>query len=329
MRVPLQIVSADTEILRAGSRLIWALIAAMAVAAAATYWQTGLTITWHTFPTIPAAIAGCAALTLFYRCCRPDPGIIYATELITQILLIIFLGSLLAYSAATVGLPYRDTDLFAADRWLGFDLQAYLGFVDARPWLARLSLIVYTTMLWQAALVFAVLTLTRRTERLQDFAVTLVVSLLITIAIFALFPALGWFGYLQVDRATYPNLTLLTTFVEHVEAVRSGALRAVPIDDIRGLISFPSFHAAAAGLAVWALWPVRYIRWPLLVLDTLMVASTPIEGGHYLVDVIGGFGVTACSVLIAVVIRRVIDARSAMGTSGTVGIGAPAPHEIF
>lgn len=78
-----------------------------------------------------------------------------------QILLIIFLGSLLAYGAATSHLPYRDAHLLAADRWLGFGLQAYLSFVNARPWLASLSLVAYTTMLWQAALIFAVLTLTR------------------------------------------------------------------------------------------------------------------------------------------------------------------------
>ena len=61
---------ADSEVLRAGSRLIWMLIAAMAVAAAAIVWAAGLSITWQAFSTVAVAIAaimGCAAVTSFYR----------------------------------------------------------------------------------------------------------------------------------------------------------------------------------------------------------------------------------------------------------------------
>jgi membrane-associated phospholipid phosphatase len=328
MRVTLNVVSADSDVLRAGSRLLWALIAAMAAAAATACWTAGLSITWQNFPTIPAAIAGCAALASFYRFFRPDPPIVYATELITQILLIIFLGELLAYGAAASGMPYRDGELLAADRWLGFDLQAYLGFVDSRPWLVSVSLVAYMTMLWQAPIVFVVLSLSARVERLQDFALSLVVSLVVTIAIFALFPALGWYGYLRVEPAAFPHLSFFATFVSHLEAVRGGTLRAIPIDDIRGVISFPSYHAAAAALAVWALWPIRLIRWPLMMVNAVMVASTPIEGTHYLVDVIGGLAVSAGSVLFVVWIRHAINRRcAARGREAKTLIG-PATADL-
>jgi membrane-associated phospholipid phosphatase len=297
------IVLVDTDILRAGSRLVWMLIAAMAVATAAVLWAAGLSITWKIFPYVPAAIIACGAVNLLYRFFRPDPAIVYATELITQILLIGLVGGLLAYGAAASGLPYHDAELLAADRWLGFDLQWYLGFVDSRPWLAWLSFIAYNTMLWQAPIVFFVLLLTRHVERLQSFAASLAISLVITIAIFALFPALGWHGYL------FPDLSFVRDFVPHLKEVRSGALRAIPVDDIRGIISFPSYHAAVAMLAVWALWPVRFIRWPTLMLNVLMIASTPIEGAHYFVDVIGGLVVGACAVLVAVRMRDAIGRR--------------------
>lgn len=327
----MRVISADSDVLRAGSRLVWMLIAAMAFAAATACWAAGLSITWQTFPTIPAVIAGCAAVTLFYRFFRPDPGILYATELITQILLIIFLGELLAYDAAAAGLPYRDAELLAADRWLGCNLQAYLGFVDSRPWLARLSLVAYMTMLWQAPIVFAILSLAGRVERLQDFAVSLIVSLEVTIVIFALFPARGWYGYLHIDPTAFPHLTFFATFVSHLEDVRGGVLRAIPIDDIRGVISFPSYHAAAAVLAVWALWPIRFIRWPLLILNVLMIASTPIEGTHYFVDVIGGIAVSACSVLVVVWTRHAIDrhcTQSAHIHSIAEGLAGPASANL-
>jgi len=318
---------ADSEVLRAGSRLIWMLIAAMAVAAAAVIWAAGLSITWQAFSTVAVAIAaimGCAAVTSFYRFFRPDPVIVYATELITQIFLIVFLGELLAYGAAVSGLPYRDAELLAADRWLGFDLHWYLGFVDSRPWLARLGLIAYGTMLWQAPIVFVVLSLALRFEQLQGFALSLIVSLVITITIFTLFPALGWYGYLHIDPAAFPHLSFFATFIPHLEDLRSGALRAIPIDDIRGIISFPSYHAAAAVLAVCALWPIRFIRGPLLLLNVLMIASTPIEGTHYFIDIVAGFAVGVSSVLVAVRIRRAIRHHCSDSARSRSVAGRPA-----
>jgi membrane-associated phospholipid phosphatase len=314
----LNVVLADTETLRTGSRLVWLFIAAMAAMTAAFYLAMGLSVTWEVFPKVPAAIVICVALTLFYRFFRPDPAIFYATELMGQILLISVLGGLLTYGAAAVGLPYRDAQLLAADRWLGFDVKWYLSFVNSRPWLAQISLIAYVTMGWQAIIVFFVLLFTRRIERLQDFAMSMVVSMVITSVVFSLFPALGWDVYLHIDHAEFPNISFIMHYVPYLEAVRSGALRAIPVDAMHGIISFPSYHAAVAVIAVWALWPVRLFRWPLLILNALMIASTPIQGTHYLFDVIGGLAVCACTLLIVGYVRRTIHhhrAESAFGQS--------------
>ncbi len=307
----LHVVLADTGNLRTGSRLVWTLIAAMAAFTVAIFWAKGLSITWQTFPTTPVAIVICAALTLFYRSLRPDPAIFYATELLAQILLISVLGGLLTYGAASLAFSFRDAELLAADRWLGFDVQWVLGFVDSRPWLAQLSLIAYVSMGWQAIIVFFVLLLTRRVERLQDFAMSLVISMVITSAIFSLFPARGWDVYLGIDHAQFPHVSFIMHYVPYLEAVRSGALRAIPVDAMHGIISFPSYHAAVAVIAVWAFWPVRFLRWPLLILNVLMIASTPIQGTHYFVDVVGGLAVSACTLLAVGYIRRTIHRRCA------------------
>ena len=44
---------------------------------------------------------------------------------------------------------------------------------------------------------------------------------------------------------------------------------------ITGIVSFPSFHAASAVLYIWALWPVRYVGGAAVILNLLMMASTP------------------------------------------------------
>src|SRR5262245_60537148 len=56
------------------------------------------------------------------------------------------------------------------------------------------------------------------------------------------------------------------THVHTLEALRSGAMSVVRLDDLEGLITFPSFHTANAILFAWALWPVRYLRLPVLAL---------------------------------------------------------------
>ncbi len=278
----------------------------MAVGAAAACWAGGLSVDCQTLPSLVVVVAISAPVALFYRVLRPDPGIFYSAESITQIFLISILGALLAYGAAAAALPYRDAELLAADRWLGFHPRAYLDFIYAHPVLVMLFPLVYLSMVYQPAIVFIVLTLTRRISRLHDFAVALVASLVITIAIFALFPARGWYGYLGIDPAAYPRLMLFWNFVPHLDAVRNGTLHAIPLGDLRGIVSFPSYHTAAAMLAVWSVWPVRFVRWPMLALNAFMVASAPVEGAHYFIDILGGLGVGVCAILVAVWTRHAL-----------------------
>jgi len=106
--------------------------------------------------------------------------------------------------------------------------------------------------------------------------------------------------------------------------VREGTLRAVPLGDLRGVISFPSYHTAAAVLAIWAVWPVRFARWPMLILNVLMVASAPVEGAHYLVDIIGGALVGVCSAAAAAWTVPALRSRWAEGARSRSAVAAAA-----
>jgi membrane-associated phospholipid phosphatase len=74
--------------------------------------------------------------------------------------------------------------------------------------------------------------------------------------------------------------------------------RVVDHSSFTGLITFPSYHAAAAVIFSWALWPTR-LRWPLLVVNVLMTASAIIVGSHYLIDIIAGCVVAAIAISVA------------------------------
>jgi len=59
-------------------------------------------------------------------------------------------------------------------------------------------------------------------------------------------------------------------------------------DNAEGIISFPSLHAALAVLFIFALWPVKWLRWIALSINLVMIAATPVDGSHYFTDIIAG-----------------------------------------
>jgi membrane-associated phospholipid phosphatase len=79
--------------------------------------------------------------------------------------------------------------------------------------------------------------------------------------------------------------------------IRDGSLRVLDLPELGGIVTFPSFHAAAAAIYVWALWPVRFARWLGLLSNSAMLVATPIGGGHFLADVIAGIAVVVLSIV--------------------------------
>ena len=53
-----------------------------------------------------------------------------------------------------------------------------------------------------------------------------------------------------------------------------------------------------------AAWPMARLRWPVLVLTSAMLLATPVEGTHYLADMLAGAAVAMVAVLTVAAIRR-------------------------
>jgi membrane-associated phospholipid phosphatase len=58
-----------------------------------------------------------------------------------------------------------------------------------------------------------------------------------------------------------------------------------------------------------AFWPVPIARWVSAVANSLMLAATPIDGSHYLVDVLAGVAVAVVCLLAA---RKFVSRTIAM-----------------
>jgi len=54
----------------------------------------------------------------------------------------------------------------------------------------------------------------------------------------------------------------------------------------------------------WAVIPMHRLRWCVFVLNILMVAGTPVDGGHYFIDLVGGAIVAGAAILCAGLLQR-------------------------
>jgi len=231
---------------------------------------------------------------------KPDTRVAFILGATGQILLIPVLMTPLIYVAAAINLPLQDTLFNGLDHALGLDWVAYFNFIYHRYALLYAAVIAYGMIGWPIFAVPIALGWTRQYRRLQEFTLAFGIALVVTTVVAALLPGIGTYAFYNV----FPDPKIFTPgaymdFLHAYPQVRDGSLRVLAYSHFTGLITFPSFHAAAAALYVWAFWPVRRLGVTMLVVNLAMMAATPIGGGHYFFDVIAGIAIAAGSVLAA------------------------------
>jgi len=171
-------------------------------------------------------------------------------------------------------------------------------------------------MTQQEALAFGVpvvLGAARRYRRLQEFILAFVLALVATTMVSTLVPAIGVYDQIGLTLSDYPNFTpgAYLAQLHDLPLVRDGSLRELDILKLTGIITFPSFHSAAAVLYLWALWGVWWIRPAALGASGAMLRSTPLGGGHYFVDVFAGMAIAVLAIAAARQTSRWLTAPAA------------------
>jgi len=260
-----------------------------------------------------AAYARLAALSLllwlasiFYDRVRRAPSI--AAMFFGTAFLIAFSASfsVLNYFLLTVAHARIDAQLAGIDRAIGVNWPAMVMAMAPHPVINGILRVCYESVLPQVALLLICLGWRGQTKALHEFCVALAVGAALTIAFWTLFPSFGAFSVYELPRSISAHLSLsLDQHYAHdlVQLLVNGPGRISP-RDVKGLIGFPSFHAAMAVLVVWYGRTVPYARWPLVVWNVLVLLATPIQGGHHVVDVLGGLAVVAISIALTARLSR-------------------------
>lgn len=250
---------------------------------------TGLAalLRWRDSPRLAAAIEGCALL-------------IAASMAVACLTLLL----------ATIGYPYRDAELQAADELL-FPFLSWPDLAHSLAGQAELTAAmcrIYLTLLWQPFVLVAALAAANKIQLLWRFLHAWALALIACAAIFALVPAETAYVHYGFTPADLPHLAVNAGWwpAEILDQLRAGQLRELGTAKISGLITFPSFHTAAAVLLAWGFRQIPVVGVLFVLLNIAMIATVPLIGSHYFVDVLGG-GIVA---LVAIAGSRAADAAS-------------------
>lgn len=225
-------------------------------------------------------------------------AVAHFAEYAITFMLIGLLGAVGSYPVSAASRGFHDPALQAIDNALHFDWLAWYTLVAAHPVLQIAGHVAYEAIYLTPAIIFGYFAWTGRRREAQTMLATFWVAAAITLAMFYFMPAVGPFAYLWHGPIPYMPASELWQ-PELIPAMRHHAMQVIDLGQLRGLVSAPSFHTAGAVLYIAIAWPYRRLRWPVLAINAMMLLATPVEGTHYLADMLGGAAValTALSVI--------------------------------
>ena len=158
--------------------------------------------------------------------------------------------------------------------FFGFDRTPLVDWWMTREMLFTSTRWIYHTLVFQPQILIATLFALGMADRGWRFLAAWCLTLLVDVALFPLFPALGSPPY-------------FLDFMDVFNGSRDGSLRLLDAQALTGIITFPSFHAGAAVLLGWGFGRIPKIGPAMVALNVLMFLSALIAG-HYLIDLIAG-----------------------------------------
>jgi membrane-associated phospholipid phosphatase len=232
--------------------------------------------------------------------------------------------SVLNYFLLTVAGGSVDALFARADLALGFDWRVVMALVADHPRANLVLRVAYDAVLPQIAVLVVCLGCFGRWEKIYPFCLAIALGAAVTIGFWTLFPSFGAFAVydLPAEVAARINVALDGAYARELKMLLATGPGHIAPDQVKGLIGFPSFHAVLAVLAAWYARSLRFLYWPILVLTALMLLATPIEGGHHLVDVLGGIALAMASAWLA---DRILPMRLETPATKAIRPGASGP----
>ncbi len=196
--------------------------------------------------------------------------------------------------------PLIDEALFAVDKALGYEWDKIVGWAARHPEISYFLSRIYLSSFPQLFALMIFLGLTRRSDTLHHFLLTMMLSSLMTIAFWLIWPSFGPSAYLSIAPEVAASAGLVVTPEYGAALLRLAEHGPGTVQQhlVLGTVAFPSYHIIMSLLVVWFA-RGTWMFWPALLLNLPMIPATLIHGGHHVIDLPGGLLVFACAVLLA------------------------------
>jgi membrane-associated phospholipid phosphatase len=199
-----------------------------------------------------------------------------------------------------------DDNLARVDAALGFNWLSFLAAANSEPWLGTMLVAAYHSLGVQLPALGLILVTLRREERLLEFIGLFAFTFLLTAMGMALVPAAGAYAYFNPRPELFESFTRHAGMWHYAELMklRSGEPFVFLADNVRGMVTFPSFHTVLGIIIAYALRGFRWLFAPVAILNAVMIVSTLPEGGHHLVDVLAGIAIALIGLTLVRTLER-------------------------
>lgn len=214
--------------------------------------------------------------------------------------------NVISYFGLTIAGPRIDNFLASIDRLAGVYWPALIAFAARYPAVNNILLYVYQLSVWQTVVVIAALGRKDRVGTVEQLCLALVLCGIVTIGVWIMFPSFGAITVygLPAGIAGKLPLSLDQNYAHELLRLWTDGPGLISPLTVKGLVGFPSFHTAQAVIVVWYARRIGVLFYPFLAFNVLTILSTPIQGGHHVIDVAGGFAVAALAILLTTKITR-------------------------
>jgi PAP2 superfamily len=207
---------------------------------------------------------------------------------------------LLNHLTMSLAFPKADGSLSNWDQLVHFDWLGYLKWADASPQLLWLMSRCYTGLTSYSAIAFLILVLSPRPAiRVVEFTGLFLSTSTICIIVGACFPAEAAMIHYAPSPDLFANISNQsgTYHIEALTALRSDPNLTFDLNNLPGLVTFPSFHTAMGVLIIYCCRSNFIVFVPSLIVNCIMISATPIFGSHYGIDVLGGAFVATLAII--------------------------------
>lgn len=200
--------------------------------------------------------------------------------------------------------PFIDEALARIDTSLGFNWIQYFQWHVNHPVFGMACRTAYLCWPYYALFIVVVLATYQRISTLARFLIASTVSLSIVYLIAIVTPSYGAYVQHGMTASLHPNfLVQFSDYKATYDALRAGVVDIYANVIPSGAVSFPSFHTTTVILYLWAARSTP-VRWTTLIVQSLCFLTIPVQGAHFLADMVAGGAIGLVAIMVSGVVVR-------------------------